>query len=229
VPFRYAQFCPIARASELLGSRWSLLILRELFLGPQRFTDLRGRLKGVSTSVLTERLRYLEEQGVVSSRALPPPAATSVYELTPDGRAFWPAFREIARWGVRFMVRAGRQEGDYFDPDWVRLAALCFAATAASPELRVGFRVAVGARRPDLSFRVAGGQGGTRVDTADGPTDAVLRGDPVTLLGVIAGAVDPAAGEVELAGDAAAARRTPSLFDLDFAGPGGPVQTPAVH
>jgi DNA-binding HxlR family transcriptional regulator len=218
MPFRYAQLCPIARAGELLGSRWSLLILRELFLGPQRFTDLRQRLTGVSTSVLTERLKYLEEQGLVASRALPPPAATSVYELAPDGRAFWPAFREIARWGARFMLR-GRRDGDHFEPDWVRLAALCFAASHQTPPLQIGFRVVRGGRLPDIVFRVSGGPAGTRVDVADEPNDAVVRGAPELLLGVIAGAVDATAGAVECSGDPAAARRAASLFDLALAGP----------
>lgn len=226
--FRYAQFCPVARASELLGSRWNLLILRELFLGPQRFTDLRERLAGVSTSVLTERLRYLEEQGLVASRPLPPPAATSVYELAPDGRAFWPAFREITRWGVRFMFR-GREDGDHFEPDWVRLAAHCFASTRETPVLQIGFRVVQGGRRPDVAFRVSGGPAGARVDLATEPNDAVVRGDPEALLGVIAGVIDPTAGAVELHGDPTAARRAASLFDLDLAGPESADSPVSVH
>jgi len=225
MPFRYAQMCPVARASELLGHRWNLLILRELFLGPQRFTDLRQRLAGVSTSVLADRLRYLEDEGLVTSRDLPPPAATSVYELAPDGQEFWPAFREIARWGARFMMR-GRKEGDHLEPDWVRLAALCFAATTETPPLQIGFRIVQGGRRPDLAFRATGGRAGTRIDLADAPNDSIVRGEPEALLGVIAGVIDPAAGVVELSGDAAAAGRTGSLFDLDFTGPESP---PPVH
>jgi DNA-binding HxlR family transcriptional regulator len=228
VPFRYAQFCPIARASELLGSRWSLLILRELFLGPQRFSDLRRRLAGVSTSVLAERLRHLEDRRLIAPRPLPPPAASAVYELTPDGRAFWPAFREIARWGARYMVQ-GREDGDHFEPDWVRLAALCFAATHETPALQIGFRIAQGSRHPDLVFRATGGPAGTRVDLEEHPNDAILRGEPVALLGVIAGAVDPVGGAVELSGDRAAAGRAASLFDLELAGSESPDSSPPVH
>jgi len=228
MPFRYDQFCPIARAGEILGSRWTLLILRELFLGPQRFTDLREHLAGVSTSVLAERLRYLEDQGLVASRPLPPPAATSVYELAPDGRAFWPAFREIAVWGARFMAR-GREDGDHFEPDWVRLAALCFAATRETPALTIGFRVVQAGRRPDLVFRVSGGPAGARVDLVEEPNHAVVRGQPEALLGVIAGAIDPTAGAVELLGDPAAARRAASLFDLDLAGPESQDSPASVH
>ena len=82
-PFRYAQFCSVARAAEILGHRWTLLVLRELFLGPARFRDLRERLGSVSSSVLAERLRDLETRGVIAQRELPPPAGVAVYELTP--------------------------------------------------------------------------------------------------------------------------------------------------
>ena len=228
MPFRYPHLCPVARACELLANRWSLLILRDLFLGPQRFTDLRARLRGISSSVLAERLRFLEEEGLVTSRPLPPPAASSVYELAPDGRAFWPALREIARWGTRFMVR-GAREGDHFEPDWVRLAALLFAATHETPDLRITFRVAQGGRRPDVVFRASGGPAGTRIDFDEGESDAELRAAPQLLLGVLSGALDPVAGGVEVAGDASAARRTARLFDLDTVGAEAPATPPSVH
>src|SRR5262245_26206081 len=107
--FRYAQFCAVARAAEILGHRWNLLIRRELFHGPMRCRDLRDRLRDVSSSDLAERLRELEARGVIRHRELALPASVDVYELTDDGRAFWPALVEIARWGVRFLVRSGFQ------------------------------------------------------------------------------------------------------------------------
>ena len=88
--FRYAQFCPLARAAEVVGERWTLLIARELLLGPKRFSDLREALAGVSSSVLADRLARLERRDVVAWRRLPPPAAARVYELTETGRALEP-------------------------------------------------------------------------------------------------------------------------------------------
>ena len=101
--FRYAQYCPLARAAELLGERWTLLVVRDLLMGPQRFTDLRGRLPGVSPSVLSERLARLEERGVVCRRTLPPPAPAIVYELTEAGRALDKAVAALASFGMRFL------------------------------------------------------------------------------------------------------------------------------
>src|SRR5438128_11110421 len=83
----YDQFCGIARALDLVGERWGLLIVRDLILGPKRFTDLRRGLPGIGTNVLAARLKELERGGVVARRTLPPPAASTVYELPVYGRA----------------------------------------------------------------------------------------------------------------------------------------------
>jgi DNA-binding HxlR family transcriptional regulator len=230
-PFRYAQFCALARAAEVLGHRWSLLVLRELFHGPMRFRDLAEHLRGVSSSVLAERLRDLEARGVVRTRELPPPAAVSVYELTEDGRAFWPALVEITRWGARFLLRDGLRPGDHTEPDWLRSAALIFARAGATPACRVDLRV-VGARR-EARVRLAGGPGGTRLAAADEPpAEATISGSVVECLGVMAGLVDPTApppgSTLRFEGDAAAARAVPRLFEIDFgstspaAAPGAP-------
>ena len=111
--FRYAQFCPLARATEVLGERWTLLVVRELLLGPQRFSDLRRRLPGVSTSVLSARVRRLEERGVVRRRMLAPPAASSVLELTELGRGLRSAVIALSRWGLALMEPM--REGDHYE------------------------------------------------------------------------------------------------------------------
>lgn len=99
----YHQYCPIAHALDLVGERWSLLVVRELNHGPLRYTDLLERLHGVSTNVLAARLRQLEADGVVARRTLPPPAASAVYELTELGLGLGPVLGALAHWGARSL------------------------------------------------------------------------------------------------------------------------------
>lgn len=96
----YDDACGTALAMELVGERWSLLIVRELLLGGRRFSDLRASLPGISAKVLTERLESLEAAGIVQRRQLPPPAATQVYELTAWGYQAEPAIQELGRWAA---------------------------------------------------------------------------------------------------------------------------------
>jgi DNA-binding HxlR family transcriptional regulator len=97
---RYDQYCPIAHALELVGERWSLLVVRELLHGPRRYTDLAGNLPGIGTNILAARLKDLEGCGIIAKRRLPPPAASQVYELTSYGQALRPLMRELAVWGL---------------------------------------------------------------------------------------------------------------------------------
>jgi DNA-binding HxlR family transcriptional regulator len=100
---RYDQYCPVAHALDLVGERWSMLIVRELMHGPRRYTDLAEHLPGIGTNILASRLRDLEECGIVAKRKLPPPAASRVYELTDYGRELRPVMRELALWGARSL------------------------------------------------------------------------------------------------------------------------------
>jgi DNA-binding HxlR family transcriptional regulator len=102
----YTDACPIARALDVVGERWALLVVRELLLGPQRFSDLRRALPGLSANMLTDRLRELRANDVLDQRRLPPPAASTVYELTDSGRALEPLLRELGAWGSRIPRRA---------------------------------------------------------------------------------------------------------------------------
>ena len=99
----YNQFCPLAYALDLVGDRWTLLIIRELLAGPRRFKDLIDGLPGISTNLLSERLKNLEQQGLLSRRILPPPAGSTVYELTSRGQALEKAVLELGRWGSRLL------------------------------------------------------------------------------------------------------------------------------
>src|SRR5215813_9428854 len=99
----YNQYCPMAHSLDLIGERWTLLIIHNLFLGPKRFSDLLRGLPGIGTNILTDRLKSLEENGLVQNRFLPPPAASSVYELTPYGRSLEDVMIALARWGARTL------------------------------------------------------------------------------------------------------------------------------
>lgn len=96
----YRDGCATAHALDLVGERWALLVVRELLLGPKRFTDLRRDLPGVSPNVLAQRLRELVATDIVRQRRLPPPAATQVYELTDRGHALEPVIYALGRWGI---------------------------------------------------------------------------------------------------------------------------------
>jgi DNA-binding HxlR family transcriptional regulator len=95
----YGDPCGIARALDVVGDRWALLVVRELLLGPKRFTDLRAGLPGLSADVLAQRLRQLEADGLLARRRLGPPAGTRVYELTERGRELEPVILALGRWG----------------------------------------------------------------------------------------------------------------------------------
>ncbi|MDX2764866.1 winged helix-turn-helix transcriptional regulator, partial [Streptomyces europaeiscabiei] len=95
----YDQYCSAARALDLVGDRWTLLIVRELLAGPRRYTDLHADLPGVSTDVLASRLKGMERDGLTTRRRLPPPGAVYVYELCPRGRELLPVLQALGAWG----------------------------------------------------------------------------------------------------------------------------------
>ncbi len=99
----YNQFCALASALDYVGERWTLLIIRELLIGPRRFKDLIEGMPGVSTSLLSERLKTLEQQGLLSQRVLPPPAGSTVYELTPLGQSLEKPILELGKWGAQLL------------------------------------------------------------------------------------------------------------------------------
>jgi DNA-binding HxlR family transcriptional regulator len=115
----YDQYCSLSRALDLIGERWTLLIVRELLAGPRRYTDLHADLPGVSTDVLAARLKEMERDGLVARRRLPPPAAAAVYELTPRGRDLLPAVTVLADWGAADL--AGPRPTDALRAHWFAL------------------------------------------------------------------------------------------------------------
>lgn len=210
--FRYAQYCPLARAAEVVGERWTLLVVRELLLGPKRFSDLKRALLGVSTSVLSERLARLEERGVIARNQVRPPTPATLYELTPLGERLLPAVLELARWGSALLSEP--EPGDHMEPDWLRLGFATFARKTASPARRFEIRLE-GAE----VFCVAGGPNGTEVSKDCEGAEAILHAkSPLPLFALAAGQLDPVDALRDAAivadGDVAALADFSELFDM---------------
>jgi DNA-binding HxlR family transcriptional regulator len=196
----YGDACTIARALDVVGERWALLVVRELLFGPQRFSDLRRALPGASSNLLTDRLRELQANGVLARRRLPPPAASSVYELTPSGRELEPVLHALGNWGSRRPV-----------PEPGHLSAtsvLLYLRGSRRPDPEAVFRVEL----DDQVWTVRTSDAQLRVEP--GPpahADAGLRTDPATLNALLA---DPTAlasavraGTAAVSGDEAALRK----------------------
>jgi len=167
--------CGIAHASELLGRRWALLVVRELLLGPKRFTDLRTGLPDISPNVLGQRLRELEESGIVRKRKLAPPAAAQVYELTDWGARLEPAILALGRWasGSPSFPRDAKM-----GPDSLVLALKSTFDHDASKELNATYELVL----DDLPFRIEVSSG--RFDATRGEADrpdATIRTTPDTM------------------------------------------------
>nr|WP_232328465.1 helix-turn-helix domain-containing protein [Kibdelosporangium sp. MJ126-NF4]CEL22381.1 Transcriptional regulator, HxlR family [Kibdelosporangium sp. MJ126-NF4]CTQ89236.1 Transcriptional regulator, HxlR family [Kibdelosporangium sp. MJ126-NF4] len=176
----YDDPCGIARALDLVGERWALLITRELLFGPKRFTDLRAGLPTASQNVLSHRLRELEESGVVRRHKLGPPAGAWVYELTDRGHDLRPVIIELARWGCHAPTASGAQ---------LSVAALMIALlTTFSPELAGDLDATYELRVSGEHFRATVADG--RIDITPGRAenpDAVVETDAGTLRGIVFG------------------------------------------
>ncbi len=182
----YSQFCPVARALDQIGDRWVLLIVRELLIRPCRFSDLRTGLAGIASNLLTERLRTLEESGVIERAELPPPAASSIYRLTERGQALLPVVVALARWGEPLL--AGGQNGDHFAGRWLLMLGAAvlrdIPATDLAPlvvELRADQEPLVIEVGPEgIEVRLAGTVG----------PDLVIDADATTIVNLLTGAID---------------------------------------
>ncbi|HEX2266339.1 MAG TPA: winged helix-turn-helix transcriptional regulator [Solirubrobacterales bacterium] len=208
----YGEACGIPRALDRIGERWALMVVRELLLGPKRFTDLREGLPHMSADVLAQRLRELEENGIVERRVLPPPAASKVYELTDWGRELESVLIALGRWGARAPLTPDCSEMS-LDSHIVSLQTLF------DPTLAGDFAPLVELRLGEHVFHVQPLEG--RLDAGRGPAaapDVVIATDPCTLLALthrqleLADAI--AAGDAEVTGDKRAARRFLRLFPL---------------
>ncbi|MFI6356588.1 winged helix-turn-helix transcriptional regulator [Streptomyces sp. NPDC050743] len=174
----YDQYCSAARALDLVGDRWTLLIVRELLAGPRRYTDLHADLPGVSTDVLASRLKDMERDGLATRRKLPPPGAAFVYELTGRGRALLPVLQALGRWGEAELGE--RRPTDAVRAHWFALPLL----RALEGEGLVEVRLEEG----DFHVRVGAEEGPVYGDgPAPGEADACLTMDAATCEAVARG------------------------------------------
>jgi DNA-binding HxlR family transcriptional regulator len=209
---KYDDGCAVSHALDLIGERWALLIVRELLLGPKRFTDLRAGVPGASPDVLAQRLRELKDAGVVRQRKLPPPVGSRVYELTDWGGELEPIVTQLGRWGSRSPSL--RHDAERSVDSLVLSLRSLFDPRAAR-----GFRATVALRIGDdrFSVRIADGWLQLARGEADRP-DAAVEADARTLAAVIHGDRDLAdalqAGDVKIEGRIAAVERFVTLFPL---------------
>lgn len=197
---RYDQYCPIAHALCAIGERWSLLVVRELIEGPKRYTDLVAGLPGVSTNILASRLRELEASGIVRKRKLPPPAASTVYELTEYGAELEEVVYAMARWGVRTL--GPPSANDDLEPDWALNAFPALFNPTAAGGLSGRYVLRIGGNAYTVSL--ADGRVGVEMGAAD-EADFDAAFDMETMFGLASGELPPAEavaqGRVELDGD----------------------------
>jgi DNA-binding HxlR family transcriptional regulator len=180
----YGQYCSVAKALDVVGDRWTLLIVRELLAqGPSRYTDLRNGLPGIATNLLAERLRELEQAGIVVREEAPPPVATTLFSLSPRGRQLKTVIDELGRWGMPLMAVTSPEEE--YRSYWLSMPVEQFLVDRCDVPTTIEVRAG---EQPMLIEAGAGGVS-TRPGTSEHP-DAVLSGPPQLVLGLISGAIE---------------------------------------
>jgi len=205
----YGQYCSVAKALDVIGDRWTLLVIRELLLqGPCRYTDLKNGLPGIATNLLADRLRELEAAGLVRREEAAPPVATTLFHLTEAGSELKPVLDALGAWGIRYMTEP--DDGDEFRSHWFTFPVGLFledqdpGGPDLSIELRTGSRPVV--------IEVSGGSVRTHFG-ADPPTpspDLVLQGAPRLILGLLSAYLTPAQAQdrgLTVTGDVTVLRR----------------------
>ncbi|HVA33673.1 MAG TPA: helix-turn-helix domain-containing protein [Candidatus Baltobacteraceae bacterium] len=169
----YGQYCGFARALELVGERWALLVVRDLLVSPKRFSDLQRGLPGIPTNILTARLKEMEEAGVVQRRVLPRPSGAVVYELTPIGRDLEPAVHALGRWGAKLL--GDPRPDEVLTPDSLLTALL----TTFQPKAAKGVTASYELHMGDIVINARVRNGNLSVDRGPLPeADAILESGP---------------------------------------------------
>jgi len=207
----YDQFCAVARALDHVGERWTLLLVRELLLGPRRFKDLLEGLPGIGTNLLTDRLRDLERDAILTRRVLPPPAGSTVYELTEVGRGLEPVVMALGRWGHQFLFPM--KATDTIQAGWFMVSL----RATFHPEAAAGLRATYELRIDGQPFEVRVDHAETR--TRQGPAadpDVILTTDLETFRGLLRHRVSPGEaqgnGSVRVDGDEGSLQQFVDLF-----------------
>lgn len=185
----YGQYCALARALDVVGERWTLLIVRELLSGDRRYSDLRDALPGIATNLLAERLRQLVAHGLVETFDAPPPVRATVYRLTERGRELVPAVRALVAFGGRL---AGELGDDAFRTHWLALGVpVYFDGVSVDDVAPLSVRVDTGEEVAVLEVTEAGVT--MRVGVPSGPADVTVAGAPDAVFAVLTGTAIPEA------------------------------------
>lgn len=211
-PRSYGQYCAVARSLDLVGDRWTLLIVRELLDGPQRYGDLLTALAPIATDVLAGRLRHLEEHRLVHRPFGKRPAARAAYELTDRGRDLQDVIDALARWGRPLLTV--RRPGDVVHPRWwVRAVRAHLRPDRDGPNLVVRFETL---DEMEVTVRITADE--VQTCAADAPADVVIAGEVESL----AAALDPhrvsdltASGRLRVEGSASAVGRLSAMWRRD--------------
>ncbi|HEX4736293.1 MAG TPA: winged helix-turn-helix transcriptional regulator [Allosphingosinicella sp.] len=209
---RYDDACGAAHALDLVGERWALLVMRELMLGPKRFSDLRRDLPGISANVLTQRLEGLEEAGVVVRRRLPPPASNQVYALTPWGYEAEPILQVLGRWAARSPSHDPRLPLS-------AVSLLLSFRTMVDPARAAGLAMRVGLRIGHENYVVRVADGGVEAERGTPEqADFTLTGPATAIAAAVYGGVPldvlEGQGALKVEGDRRAAEKYVTLFPL---------------
>ncbi len=217
----YRQFCPAARALDIVGERWTLLVVRDLLHGPKRYTDLQAGLPGVGPNVLAARLRSLEQAGLVEKKRLPPPAASTVYSLTELGEGLRPVVASLFEWGLQLLDAPSKHDAVKASY-WLPALEAAAQPDALGPDVDDQYEFRVGGEV--VAAAVRGGE----LRTWDGPAerpDVVVTTDHETFAGLGRATVLPAdaiaAGRLRVEGDPQAAARCAALFGVREAAASG--------
>lgn len=177
----YQHYCSMARALDVIGDRWVLLIVRELLaLGPSRYSDLKRGLPGIASNLLAERLKVMESEGLIERYDAPPPIGTSLYQLTARGRELQDVLHALARWGLERM-RTGTEPEDAVQPQWAAL----FAGLDLSPNVPPQTEIVVGIDTGGESVHVILRHGTFEIRRGTTPDADVTLAGPPPLVGAV--------------------------------------------
>jgi DNA-binding HxlR family transcriptional regulator len=209
---RYHQYCGVARALDVVGERWSLLIIRDLLEGPMRYSDLLHGLDSIPTDMLASRLRHLESAGIVQRTTFPPPAASKVYELTERGRALDTVIVELSRWGTDLLGQPAPD--DTFRPSWLALSlrSRFRPERAGGVELTVSIEVNGETLHAEVRDGTLTTEAGPEPSDTPEEPDVAIVGDPGALLAAARG--EPTSGRLEVSGEPTAITRFADVFGL---------------